>query len=48
MIGEDALTSDKLMRSYELTKLAERKLEHYSEETLRIFQAYCDGVNDFV
>ena len=36
------------MRTYELTKLAEKQVETLSVEIHEIFQAYCDGINDFV
>ena len=48
VIGQDAVDSDKLFRTFSLRNAAEQSYEAYDEETKQILEWYSEGVNAFI
>nr|WP_106781627.1 penicillin acylase family protein [Lysinibacillus timonensis] len=48
VIGESAVESDKLFRTFSLRDAAEKSWESYDEETKQILQWYSEGVNAYI
>ncbi|TFB14076.1 penicillin acylase family protein [Filobacillus milosensis] len=46
--GEVALNQDKYFRTLGLRRAAEKSLELYDEESIKVLEAYADGVNQYI